>query len=235
MNHCRSPRLVTTGVILLGVAGALIGWRTHTVESTQWVPIDVPFPLTPASIPAQTFTIDRAGGYEVVVKIRRPPQGPERFLAECLLGFDPWNPHWGVAAGGPRCVEAPTVDLTWRVTSDTGPAGNVTGDVIAEGRASGIADAGGFSDAEVDRWLGSFVTKRGPQYTLRAETHAVAETLQPFSPRLVVQPSPSIKQDEAIATTFVWMTAGLCGSAGIAALLVAVVRSRRSKGSESVA
>ncbi len=219
--------LVAAGAGFLVCAAALVAWRIHVVNSTQWVPIDVPFPAAATRTPAHEFIVDRDGSYELAIKISIPPERTERVRAECLLGFDPGNPKWGMSLTTPPCSDMPVVDLAWYLTSDQGPVVNNIGESAALGRAAGIAGAGGFSIDEVDRWLGSFVARRGLHYTLTVETHANAAALQPFAPRIVIQPSPSINRDEAVTAAFVWLSAAACATAGFAALVVGALRRQR--------
>jgi hypothetical protein len=100
---------------------------------------------------------------------------------------------------------------------------------MEDGRASGPASSGGFADYEADRWLGNFVTRRGVRYTLSVETHADAAALRPFAPRFVVQPSPSINQDEMVKTTLFWLAAGLVGAAGFTVFAAGLWLERRNR------
>lgn len=217
------------GGLCIAVAATVVAWRTFVLNTTRWVSFDVPLPLEPGRVSPREFAIDREGSYEIVVKISRPPEGSARTSAECLLGFDLGNPHWGLSGVGPLGVTAPVVDLAWHLRSQDGqPVVNVNEESVQEGRASGLADAGGFRVGEVNRWLGSFITQRGSRYTLGIETHANATALKPFGPRIVVQPSPSMNHDEVAMTTVLWLYAALSAGSGAALIVSAMARRRRT-------
>jgi hypothetical protein len=162
--------------------------------------------------------VERPGKYDVVVKIDRPSRESERTRAECLLGFDPGNPQWGRRAAETPCREAPVIDLTWHLASDAGPVVDATGEPSDMGRVSGLAASGTFGADDADRWLGTFMAERGRRYTLTVETHMSAAALQPYSPRLLVQPSSSIIRDEYLKTAVVQVVGGWVGTVGLALL-----------------
>lgn len=221
--------VAVAGILCVAVCAALIGWREYALRSTVRVPVDVAFPAEPSRLPVRTFTLERSGKYDVVVSIDRSPDESDRARAECLLGFDPGNPQWGLRGMETPCREAPVVDLTWHLTSDIGPVVDGTGEPSEMGRVSGLAAGGTFGADETDRWLGTFEAEPGRRYTLTVETHANAAALQPFSPRLLVQPSSSIIRDEHLTTTVVWAIGGWFGTVGLGLLGFAAWLDRRAR------
>ncbi len=209
------------GGVCLVIAVGLATARELELMAFGSTLVDVELPLTPGRVGPTEFSVDQEGRYELVVKISRPTDVSTRRSAECLLGFDRGNEHWGLSAAQPHCELSPVVDLRWRLESF-----DPSDDSPQEGEATGLAEAGGFSADEADRWIEAFDLRRGTRYTLSIETHADAISLAPFRPRIVLQSGPAMNRDEAMTTFLIWVVAALFGFVGIGALGTAVVLQR---------
>jgi hypothetical protein len=206
----RLTRLQVVGAALLGTAIAAPLGRSASVWSFNWTPLQLPLPAAVGVAGPREFTIERTGTYELAVQIDRPRDKERTSEAECLLGFD-WL----------ECSEvAPVINMRWTLQSLDGRPPRCASEPAGQGVVLNRGLSGSFTPGEIRRRLACFDSKQGSRYSLQVETAADTRALQPFQPRLVVQPSPALARDHYSGTAAVWLAALALAVTGVALLLV---------------
>ena len=177
-------------VLLAGAVIAPLG-RFAMVQSVDWTPVAIALPSS--GVVTREFVVDKAGRYELAVRIDRPPVKSASDHAECRLGFD-----WLECAGDEHFLR-----LRWSVST----AG---AERVVDRRSSG----GRFTPALVERWVGSFDAGENASYVLNAETVSAPEDLRALNPRLLVLPSTTLDREQHSRTAAVWLASLLIGLAG---------------------
>ena len=177
-------------VLLAGAVLAPLG-RFAMVQSVDWSPVAIALPSSGAV--TRDFVVDKAGRYELAVRIDRPAVKSASDDAECLLGFD-----WLECPG-----DEPFLRLRWRIR----PADP---EHVVDRRSS----SGRFTPAIVERWLGSFDARKDASYVLHVEAISQPEDLRALNPRLLLLPSTALDRERHSRTAAVWLASLLVGLAG---------------------
>lgn len=214
----RGPMRLGALLIVIGILIPVA--RQLALAAPDWTPLEEPLPLEPTRLAPSRFTTRHDGVYEIVIKIARPPIGSARTTAECLMGWDWGSEQVGLKEFRPPCRAKSVIDLAWHLTPLSGQSVvNTIGERSDQGRVSGIADSGDFSNNEADRTITAFTAKRGWQYRLELQTFADAHSLAFARPRIVVQTTGATNEDLVVETLAYWAAAIILIGVGIAMVL----------------
>ena len=179
------------------------------VSAVNWTPAVMPLVNTAGPLESLEFVVERTGSYGLTVTIDPPPDGTRNTNAECLLGFD-WD----------ECAPVtPAIDLRWRLVSHDARPIRCGRDAADEGTVSGRGLSGRFTASETTRWLACFDLQGGSRYRLQVNAVSDPSALEPYHPRLVVQPSSAFFRNEHGKTAGVWLSSLLLGLFGAALIL----------------
>jgi hypothetical protein len=168
------------GLAIVIAAIALFARIEIIVWRQNFTPVIEALPATQSTVGPVSFTVERAGRYQVALRLERPDEAGER--PACLLGIR--------SAGCPNAQ--PVIDLVWALGTD-GPDNM---ECSGGGPVSGWIEGDAYGpDHTVQRLFEICTVQTGRTHNLTVILRADHSALQPFHPRIVVDATAGFGRD----------------------------------------